>query len=268
MNYLPSGPSGRSPPPAHKLAVPDRLAPLRAVFWNPDRTSGQTCAVCTTPAVRAGFPICWQCREHSLSPHPVADVVAPITYAVEGSQAMRDLYNYKEVGRPLVAAQARDRLFDVLFLSLERHLQCIADLGGPISHVATVPSSGGRGGSHPVDQMLDMFGAGFTRVPLTYVGPKGLAKADRRTLAPERFATSTPVVEGQHVLLLDDSWVSGAHLQSTAAALHLAGARWVSAVPIGRVVSSTYGDSKSYLDSHTAPPFDPDVCPLTGGTHP
>jgi hypothetical protein len=183
-------------------------------------------------------------------------------------QAMRDLYNYKEIDRPGVAESARNRLFDVLFLTLERHLQCFADLGGPIGHVATVPSSGGRAGSHPVDQMLVMFGAGFTRVPLTYIGPKGLAKSERRLLAPERFTTSATAVEGHHVLLLDDAWVSGAHMQSAASALRLAGARWVTAVPIGRVISPGFGESKSYLANHPAPPFDPDVCPLTGQPDP
>lgn len=245
--------------------VPDRLAPLRSVFWNPDRTSGLTCAVCTTPSLSTGYTNCYPCNGHMYSGHPTADLVAPVTYAVDGTQAMSDLYNYKSSAvSDQTRTAARDRLFNVLYLALERHLSCF----GPIQAIATVPSSGGRNGAHPVDEMRRMFGEGFTQLDMTYVGPAGLDRAQRRVLDPQRFRVDANKVRGQRVLLLDDAWVSGVHIQSAAGALKLAGAAGVAAVPIGRVVSPSYTEAKAYLEDHRPPPpFSPDVCPVSGQPH-
>jgi len=245
--------------------IPDRLAPLRSVFWNPDRTSGLTCAVCTTPSLSIGYSSCYPCNGHSHSGHPTADLVAPITYAVDGTQAMSDLYNYKSATvSDQARAAARDRLFNVLYLSLERHLACF----GSIDSIATVPSSGGRNGKHPVDEMRRMFGDGFVQLDLTYVGPAGLERAQRRVLDPQRFRVDADLVRGQRVLLLDDAWVSGVHIQSAAGAMKLAGAARVVAVPIGRVVSPAYAEARAYLEDHRPPPpYSPDICPVSGQRH-
>jgi hypothetical protein len=56
---------------------------------------------------------------------------------------------------------------------------------------------------------------------------------------PGAFAVpswAAPVVARTRVLLLDDTYVSGARAQSAAAALRLAGAHRVLIVPLGRVI--------------------------------
>ncbi len=234
--------------------IPDRLAPLRSVFSNPDRTSGETCRTCTTPALSAGYSNCYQCDAQARSGHLLSDVVAPISYAVEGLQAMRDLYNYKS-GSESVATRvaARDRLLSVLYLSLDAHLGCFGGIDG----IATVPSSGSRDGLHPVEQMRSLFGDGFTQLPISYAGPMGLDRAERRILDPARFEVAPRLTAGRRVLLLDDAWVSGVHMQSAAAALKMAGASHVAAVPIGRVISPRYSESKTYLANHSLTPSTP-----------
>lgn len=191
-------------------AAPDQLAALRSVFWNPDRTSGLTCSVCTTPALGSDFRLCYQCNGHAQSPHQIADVVAPITYAVEGYQAMRDLYNYKSAAGGQLETAARNRLFNGLYLSLSEHMGCF----GGIDAVATVPSSGGRTSAHPVDELRGMFGTGFQHIAVEYIGPARRDRQQRRVLAPDRFAVDASAVDGCRVLLLDDAWVTGAHMQS------------------------------------------------------
>lgn len=177
---------------------------------------------------------------------------------------MRDLYNYKD---PSAGEQtrfgARDRLLSVLFVSLEQHVRCF----GGLDAIATVPSSGGRGGDHPVEQMRQMFGEGFQQLVLTYVGPAGLDRAQRRVLDPSRFQVDRLAASGQRVLLLDDTWVSGVHMQSAAAALKLAGAAYVAAVPIGRFISPGYGETRAYLADNPPRPFDPAICPISGQVH-
>lgn len=176
---------------------------------------------------------------------------------------MRDLYNYKTGDGGPNEIAARNRLFNGLYLSLSEHMGCF----GGIDTVVTVPSSGGRNGAHPVDEMRRMFGDGFQHVSAQYRGPAQLDRQQRRVLAPERFLVDAAEVHHRRILLLDDAWVTGAHMQSVAAALKGAGAAYVAAVPIGRMVSSTYGESKTYLESHPAMPFDPGVCPISGTTH-
>jgi glutamine phosphoribosylpyrophosphate amidotransferase len=176
---------------------------------------------------------------------------------------MRDLYNYKSGAGGQNEIAAKNRLFNGLYLSLGEHMGCF----GGIDAVVTVPSSGGRAGAHPVEEMRRMFGSGFQHISVDYVGPARLDRQQRRVLAPERFSVDVASTRGRRVLLLDDAWVTGAHMQSVAATLKLAGAGYVAAVPIGRMVSPTYGESKTYLDAHPALPFDPSICPISGTTH-
>jgi len=244
-------------------AAPGQLATLRSVFWNPDRTSGLTCTVCTTPGLGAGYRVCFACHGQRQSGRELADIVAPITYAIEGTQIMRDLYNYKTGDGGYTETSARDRLFNGLYLSLSEHLECF----GGIDVIATVPSSSGRSAPHPVDQMRRMFGQGFEHSVVQYVGPAGLDRQQRRVLSPDRFAIDALTVRGSRVLLLDDAWVSGAHMQSVAAALKMSGATFVASVPIGRVVSPTYGETRSYLQEHAPEPFNPSKCPVSGIVH-
>lgn len=234
------------------------------MFSNPDRVSGLTCAVCTTPSLGAGYRNCFQCNEQERSGSELADIVAPITYAVEGSQAMRDLYNYKDQmvdNRTRFAA--RDRLLNALFVSLEQHLGCF----GGVDAIATVPSSGGRRGGHPVEEMRGMFGEGFEQIQLTYVGPAGLDRQQRRVLDSMHYQVSAGPTRGRRVLLLDDAWVSGVHMQSAAGALKLAGVAFVAAIPIGRVVAPKFEGTRAYLAQHPPIPFDPAICPIDGTRH-
>lgn len=246
------------------MASPDRLAQLRPVFWNPERSS-LTCTVCATPV--DSYTRCYQCTIQARSSYTLSDIVAPITYAVTDSQAMHDLYVYKDNRYPsAVVAGAQRRLFSMLFESLSRHLECFSTLGGRELVVTTVPSSSGRAGTHPLARALEMFSS-FDKTAITYVGPTSLDRSARRVLAPERFKVAPADVAKKHVLLMDDAWVTGAHLQSCGAALHAAGASFVSAVPLGRVLDRHGREAGPYLNAHRQREFDPEICPLTGTAH-
>lgn len=243
------------------MEVPDRLAGLRPVYWNPER-SAETCAVCTTPV--SGYSRCYQCNAQSGTGNPLANVVAPITYAVDDSQAMRDLYNYKTVGQE--AHDAQVRLFTMLHASLALHLPCLIRAGRGEMVVTTVPSSKGRQGDHPLREAMRMFSR-FPQPHIEYVGPANLDAAARRVLAPSRFEVAAHDVAGKHVLLLDDTWVTGAHMQSCASVLQSAGAAWVTAVPLGRMLKHRSEVTAAYLSRHKVRVFNPGICPLTGMTH-
>ncbi len=74
-----------------------------------------------------------------------------------------------------------------------------------------------------------------------------------RDLDPERF--TAPRLAGARVLLLDDTWTTGASVQSAAMALRGAGAGAVAAVVLGRHLARP---------AAAAAPFTPARCALHG----
>ncbi len=189
--------------------------------------SPAACGVCRGP-VRPGFARCYQCDRHGLlGPGLLADAVVPISYAVKGTDLAADLWRYKNWPAPSAAARAG--LLALLLAFLHDHGPCVwqrAGMAGP-GRLAVVPSGCGRPGPHPLLELTSP----YLRLPLTrlamWPGRQG------RDLDIQRFNAERTVARAD-VLLLDDTWVSGASAQSAAAALKLAGARRVAIVVLGR----------------------------------
>jgi glutamine phosphoribosylpyrophosphate amidotransferase len=131
---------------------------------------------------------------------------------------------------------------------LHRHGPSLAALaGGPLDVVTVVPSSR-RPGLAPLALVAGLGPDVATALPSSHWEP-GLL---RRTAAPggpppvahmrphpaafHLHAPGRDAVSDARVLLLDDTYVSGARSQSAAVSLHLAGARAVVIVPLGRVL--------------------------------
>jgi orotate phosphoribosyltransferase len=92
-----------------------------------------------------------------------------------------------------------------------------------------VPSGRGRPGPHPLAALIAPY---LARPPATLV-TAGPADLGCRELDPGRFRAIQPL-PGAAVLLLDDTWTTGASVQSAALALRAAGARHVAVVVLGR----------------------------------
>jgi hypothetical protein len=188
-----------------------------------------SCVVCRGP-VRAGFARCYQCGRHArLGPGLLADAVVPISYAVKGTALAADLWRYKSCRAP--AAAARASVLVLLLAFLHDHGACVwrhAGMPAP-GRLAVVPTGCGRPGPHPLLELVSP----YLRLPVTRLvirpGRQG------RDLDLDRFGADRTAA-GARVLLLDDSWVSGASAQSAAAALKRAGARQVAIVVLGRHV--------------------------------
>jgi len=185
------------------------------------------CALCRGP-VRPGFARCYQCARHDLlGPGLLADAVVPISYAVKGTGFAASLWQYKSRPAPSVAAQTS--LLALLLAFLHDHGSCVwrqAGMPAP-GRLAVVPTGCGRPGPHP----LLALSAPYLRLPVTRLvirpGEQG------RDPNPNRFSAER-TGPGASVLLLEDTWVSGASAQSAAAALKRAGARHVAVVVLGR----------------------------------
>jgi hypothetical protein len=189
------------------------------------------CRACQGPA-RPGYARCYQCELHAQSaPGLLADAVAPVAYAVKGGRLARDLWLYKS-GRPGSGA-AGARLLLLLLAFLHDHGARVwrqAGMARP-GHACVVPSGRGRAGPHP----LHALAAPYLALPWVGMRPRPGGDPWARSLDAGRFRAGREAA-GAEVLLLDDTWASGASAQSAAAALKLAGARAVAVVVIGRHV--------------------------------
>jgi len=205
-------------------------AMCRAVPPVPGLVAPGLCQVCKGPA-RRGCARCYQCELHVQSaPGLLADAVAPVAYAVKGSSLARDLWLYK-AGHPASPA-AGSRLLRLLLVFLHDHGPQVwrqAGMARP-SHACVVPSGRGRGGSHP----LRALAAPYLALPWVSMHPGPGGDPWARLLDGARFRAGQ--VTGAGILLLDDTWASGASAQSASVALKQAGARAVAVVVIGRHV--------------------------------
>ena len=217
------------------------------------------CVVCRGP-VRPGFARCYQCGRHELLGHGLlADAVVPISYAVKGTAFAADLWRYKSWRAPSAAARAS--LLALLLAFLHDHGACVwrhAGMPAP-GRLAVVPTGCGRPGPHPLLELA----APYLRLPLTRLiirpGEQG------RDLNVNRFIADRTAA-GASVLLLDDTWVSGASVQSASAALKRAGARHVAVVVLGRHIDPA-DRLAGPLAARLAPaPYDPAKCAVHAQT--
>ena len=136
---------------------------------------------------------------------------------------------------PMVCA-----LFDGFLVA---HAPCVcAAAGGPTTLVLAVPSSSRPGGS-PLNRVEGLAPAVCARIGGAVWSPHLLVRSGAAAahMRPDARAftvpgTLRPAVAGRRVLLLDDTYVSGARAQSAAAALRRAGAASVVIVAAGRVL--------------------------------
>jgi len=226
-------------------------------FMFAPRRGPDTCQVCFN--FTRGFARCYACAHG----HQELDVVAPISYSVAGEQLHHVLAQYKrvdgEIGRRL-----RMELAAVLWRHLERHERCAARGAGTdeFSLVTTVPSSDqDRDERQPLKEVVGEI-IGPTRERY-----ERLLRRSDRDVVPHTYDArkydATRRLSGEAVLLIDDTWTTGANAQSAAAALKSAGAGAIAAVVIGRHLNRDWHENDDRLCGIRRP-FDWTRCALCG----
>jgi hypothetical protein len=173
---------------------------LRNTLWD----SPSTCSYCTGIPGNPNYDTCYPCGWSYEPSHETSDKRGFVSYGWDGSQSASVTYGYK-IAVPNLQAH---RLVNVmLFYALHQHLACATNpRHGPPTMWATVPSLRDRG--HP--QALHTMAAGLLRnLPEAVITPSDDIR-DPRALRPENFAVTPPNVRDRHVLLIDDTWTSGA----------------------------------------------------------
>jgi hypothetical protein len=231
---------------------------------SPAGAAAPDCVVCRGP-VRPGFTRCYQCERHDMDGHGLlADAVVPVSYAIRGTAYADDLWRYKSWPASAAPAPARASVLALLLAFLADHGSCVWRQAGmpPPGRVAVVPTGAGRPGPHPLLALVSPY-LRLTACPLIIrPGRQG------RDLDLDRFRAG-PVPAGAAVLLLDDTWVTGASAQSAAAALKLAGARHVAVIVLGRHVNPDDPAAGPLLAGLAPARYDPSACAVhPGGPHP
>lgn len=219
---------------------------------------GETCAVCFTPV--AGYSRCRPCEDHS--GHPVADRVGAAVYAVEGEQSHHTMRLYKRL-----AAPDSDSVYLVSLLvwnALSTHENCLTRLAGePVRYWATVPSLPPKADQeqHPLNAIVQNLAPGEE---LRLLAQPTQAP---RTLGADHYQAAR-AIRGGHVLVIDDTWTTGAHAQSAALAVRGAGAGQVSVLNVARYLKPGYSITGQFLRRHPRRDFDAKGCCWTGGLCP
>lgn len=224
------------------------------------------CTRCCGPKPDNPHSTCFSCGMEWGSRDPVRGIF-PLVYGGYNDQSRRLFYGYKSElivsgasNASLIRTELELNIAMLLVVGLEIHRGCIEERSAELTSIAAVPSSNGR---DSLDRIVTAV-AQTVDLPLlriSYSGPKG----GRRAFKPEWYAAERPTV-GEHVLVVDDTWVSGSRPRSVAAAVTTAGAELVSVLTGARWLKDTWGPSRPFFDdSERQPPFDPLICPVSGG---
>lgn len=235
-----------------------RVAELTAAYGNfmlGPRPGPGVCEVCFD--LTQGHRRCFWCA-HADSP---LDVVAPVSYSVAHEQLHHALAGYK---RPpeVVARRFEVELAAVLWRYLSAHEGCITRAVGTdgFDLVTTVPSSTReRDRTHPLHRIVGEL-TGPTRGRHKRLLRRSTARVEPREFSTTKFEAIHDL-SGATVLLIDDTWTTGANARSAAAAMKAAGARTVAAVAIGRHLHRDYLDNDRRLQALLSP-FDWNSCAL------
>jgi len=228
---------------------------------NPVSEPGLTCAVCRRPLDPGATALCPPCAsaERTWSTR-LSDRTGFITYAGISDQSTRLMYGYK--AQAPVPEHTRMMTL-LLVVALKAHARCPAVLAeAPVTRWCTVPSLSRRGGRHPLNAIV----SGIARGGELRLEPGPDVDPFRaRDIDASHFAVP-PLDPGQHVLLIDDTWTSGGHAQSAAAALKVSGASQVSTLVVARWLRSDYPATAALWRSRIATStYRTGTCPWTSG---
>jgi predicted amidophosphoribosyltransferase len=219
------------------------------------RRGPDVCGTCFN--FTAGYDRCWACAHGQ----PRLDAVAPISYSVAREQLHHALASYKRLDGD-VARRLRAILAAILWRFLTDHEVCVAkaaDTNG-FDLVTTVPSGDPqRDQTHPLRTIVGEL-VNPTRDRHRRLLRRTDAQPGPRAFSTTKFEATTDLSH-KSVLLIDDTWTTGASAQSAAAALKQAGAERVAAVVIGRHLNREWHENDRRLRG-IARPFDWQTCAL------
>ena len=221
------------------------------------RDPALTCSVCSTPRDREAA-VCLACASHIRSGAALADRVASLIYAPYDTQAYQLVRQYKtDFPGPTTLTTMKS----LLAVGLRGHYVCATRLAAcSQTFWAVVPSTRGRPAL--LNLVTSLAKTTTERIVIEYDGASG-----RRAFEPSAWTTQADVPQDAHLVLIDDSWVSGAHAQSAASAMKAHGFSQVSVLTAARVLNPDFPANSTFVGSSLRG-FDWRRCPWTGSECP
>ncbi|MEV4161427.1 hypothetical protein [Nonomuraea dietziae] len=224
-------------------------------FRNVPAARSGVCRIChggpgTATSTQKPFETCFSCRETTALARYTNHVV-PISLCAYGDLLYRIVARHDEPAPESAFPDRSTLLAATVARFYQAHSACLAGLaGGAFSLVTAIPSTraSDRNPSwHSMRPIVDKVSTlrAFYQEVLSYTG-EGASMFKARKPAENAYVTTTGL-HGQRVLLLDDIFVSGAHVQSAASALLRAGAVIVVVLVIARQVDPDFNDNSAAI---------------------
>jgi hypothetical protein len=221
--------------------VEEFTEPYLATYTPPPAAAPGVCPIChSATGVRAdGRPWsrCWSCsRTLGGVSHPLS-LIVPISLYRVGEQLHTVLKDYKRSPSERVREKHLWQVAAILHRFVFNHRTCIVDTAGHGWDTVTIVPSKTQRDPHPLEQAI-MLGEPLRSEYRRLLEPNEPDKIGRAKSSDRGYRT-TEDVDGLRLLLVDDTFTSGATFQSVASALTLAGADVVAGVVIGRVIDTS-----------------------------
>lgn len=198
-----------------------------------------------------------------LNSTPLADLVLPLVYIDDEPQSKLLMHGYKgDQAGPQPQAELLLSVALMAGLGLLIHRPCIESAISPLTALSFVPSTHARP-DHPIRRIANFMSeeSGLPVIETKYVGPQ----PSIREYFPTRYEILPGAANKKHILLIDDTWTTGASVQSLATSLKLAGAEKVTALVIGRWLRNSWPPAASFMSGQMKEkPYDPFDCPVSG----
>lgn len=228
----------------------------RSLLTRVPRSHSAVCTTCHGPTAKTGR--CSSCiRNEAAVAHP-CERVAPISLCEKGTLLYDALLGYKTNPDAGVRAEHEVILAATLARFLSEHSACI----GEFDLATGVPSTRGRT-PPPVARLVDR--VTNLRGNIAFADDLLIPSDGRsveRTADPSAFMPSRKL-EGQRVLLIDDTWVSGARAQSAAHAITTAGGIVVATIVIARLIDTDEESAAKLWKLAASAAFEFDRCVLS-----
>lgn len=218
----------------------------------------QTCRRCKGTVLLGAGDLCERCRAYTGA--NTADLVGSLIYARSGAESGRLMRGYKEE----LSTRDSEAILLLLLLGLSHNGCAIKAVGSPFTRWASVPSLRHFDHEHPLHRIVhQMPGLPPAQVDVRASDAgKAADHNEARRLNAGHYDVVSAIPAGTHVLVIEDTWVSGGHAQSVAAALKNAGANKVSILAIARWLDMDDPRTRrTYHNSLEPRPYDYTVCP-------
>jgi hypothetical protein len=246
--------------PNDQPTVESLTDPFILTFTPPPVIGPGVCDICHG-SPNPGWNRCYSCAQTVGQVSRPVELIVPITLCEAMGQMHHVLRAYKDSPDESVRTTMRLRIAALLYRFLATHSNCIANAAGrDWDVITTVPSSTGRAGTHPLELVIQ-------HVPPVEQEHATLLRRGPGQLGHNRASGDgyevTQDVTGLSVLLVDNTFTSGARGQSAASALQLAGADVVATVPVGRYIRPDFSPTtQTYWKNARAMRFDFQTCCL------